>query len=87
MYINYVKVYQKGKSNESFYSAVPGDLEGSGVENPTASRQDDDTVTVFNLGGLQVARVKAADWKTALNLPAGIYVVKHGDATEKLIVR
>ena len=86
MYINYVKIYQKGNSNETLYSAVPGDAKEAGITHPMAESAEG-PITVFNLGGLQVAKAVAAGENIADRLPAGIYIVKQGSVTKKLIIR
>lgn len=88
MYINYVKIYQKGVGNESFYSAVPGDQEkGSGLEDAFAEEIEGSAVEVFNLGGVKVLQRDSADDNILDTLPEGIYIVKSGNKTKKIIKR
>ena len=42
---------------------------------------------IFNIDGQTVGTVAIDNNKTAINLPAGIYVVRIGNTTEKVIVR
>lgn len=105
MYINYVKIYQKGTPDETLFAAVDGDTESpvlpddpsigdepenpddptGAVENLTADLQPV-PVVVFNAGGLIVAKGISAE--NLLNsLPAGVYIVKEGSATKKIIKR
>lgn len=84
MYINYVKIYQKGVSNENFFSAVPGDTEkGSAVETTIAEFNGD--TEVFNLGGVLMAKGASAVESLLERLPAGVYIVKQGNKARKMI--
>ena len=86
MYINYVKIYQKGASNESFFSAIEGDIQPSGVETLVAEGDGKDGVAVFNTGGLLVARAASASALNGLLAP-GVYILKSANSTRKIIVR
>lgn len=85
MYINYVKIYQKGNANETLFTAVAGDIDESGVDN-TLAATGEEVLTVFNLGGLRVAKVDSADELSGLLSP-GVYIVKTANSTKKLIIR
>ena len=98
MYVNYVKIYQKGNTNESLYSAVPGDsmsveasVEGLVTDNRidfdgryVRLRQPDD-ITVFNTDGLRVAKAVAVEELSIADLPSGLYLVRVGNATVKIV--
>ena len=85
MYINYVKIYQKGVSNETLNTAVPGDKEETnGID--SLADCGSDAVTVFNLGGLPVAKAASAE-ELAGKLTPGLYIIKWNNRTQKIIIK
>lgn len=74
MYVNYVKIYQKGDADEFFFSAVPGDTE-AGIGN-IATDNADAPVEYYNLHGIRVE-----------NPANGIYIRRQGNKVEKVIVK
>lgn len=98
MYINYVKIYQKGVASEDLYSAVPSDPltsesliapvlaeDSAEFDGKVVSFKTTDDVTVFNLDGLPVVRAEAVDHIDIDSLPAGVYFVRHGLTVSKII--
>lgn len=75
MYINYVKVYQKGADDETFYSLVPGDPQPVvAIENVSADNDAAALVDVYTTTGVLVrSGVEAAT--AARDLPAGLYII------------
>ena len=84
MYVNYVKVYQKGTPDESIFMLTPGDV--AGVSAPSAEkapsieiaggdvRSEDSELTVFNITGAAVACGRGT--VSLDRLPAGVYIVR-----------
>ncbi|MCH5217359.1 MAG: family 16 glycosylhydrolase [Muribaculaceae bacterium] len=97
MYVNYLKIYQKGVDNETFHANVPGDdledVTPGGTDNPggtdgiaEVAGNAQEGVTVFNAGGLRVAHAASAD-EALSRLTPGLYIVKSGNTTKKIIVK
>lgn len=102
MYVNYVKVYQKGTDDESLNVLIPGDDNGSSVEtvadgpafsfDGTAIRTGETAlISVYDLSGNTVAQENAAELNVG-NLGKGLYIVTVGNAsgnrtTSKIIIR
>lgn len=93
MYVNYVKVYQKGGSDESLTTLAAGDTENSSVaqlaadasiefDGQTITTEEDANICIFNLAGSIVANeyTRSLD---ASSLSAGIYIVKAKTVTGK----
>lgn len=101
MYVNYVKVYQKETDPQTcIFTAVPGDIDESGVETAeafaapevsadgrTITLAEQADITVFSIGGMQVASAVAAKEISLESLPAGLYIVKAGKEILKIFVR
>ncbi|MDO4319127.1 MAG: glycoside hydrolase family 16 protein [Bacteroidales bacterium] len=102
MYVNYVKVYQRGTSDEDMFAMVPGDSQSSGVESAVADtcgghitvegREavcDGADITVYTVAGAPVA-----EGRTRIDmsmLPAGIYIITacgaHATSSIKTILK
>ena len=87
MYINYVKVYQKGTSDEALNTAIPGDKENgeSGIGSVLAQSEVGETV-VFNLDGVCVARGISVEDLSG-SLAPGVYILRTGTTSKKIIVK
>lgn len=96
MYVNYVKVYQKGTADEDLYTVVPGDeasvadvsadrmqiaLRGGIVTAPGAA-----SIAVYDATGRLVA-FGEGDRLDLAGLSPGIYVIAAGGSTLKTIIR
>lgn len=98
MYVNYVKIYQKGTSDESLFTIVPGDSDdvssvaAAGMTAP-GWRLDGRVLTSASGAGIEVydtcgRLVARAAGTVALDaLPAGIYVLRTGDVRAKIVLR
>ena len=86
MYVNYVKIYQKGDSSEFFQSMIPGDKQPEETGTNVISMVENPGVEVFNLGGLRVAKAESAGDLNG-KLSPGIYIVKEGSKTSKIVVK
>lgn len=90
MYVNYVKVYQKGTSDETLTTLVPGDTDEQGsVYGITATStpisiyfngseialDESADIAVYNLSGSLVGHVRA-DRMSVGSLQNGVYIVK-----------
>lgn len=87
MYVNYVKVYQKGDDSESLFSLVPSDnLDNTGVDDVEYAREkpeiDFDGTEAVSEGSLveayDISGRKITDGIGSINmslLPAGIYIL------------
>lgn len=86
MYVNYVKIYQKGTDDEDLYSLVPGDTQSSGVESAIADAAAPEIVvtgrqavcngselTVYSIDG--TALTSADSCIDMSMLPAGLYII------------
>ncbi len=99
MYVNYVKVYQKGTSDESYTFLDPGDVTGTGSVESVAAPAVDIVVAGRTLRLSQPARVQVYDMAGALlvdaegsevslsNLSNGVYIVNAVDASGNRSVR
>ena len=101
MYINYVKIYQKGSPNETLFTAVDSDplnsdtsvadIISSGNEfefdGESLRLKYPDEVEVFNMGGSLVVKTVAVDNVSLASLAAGVYLVKIGNTTTKIVKR
>lgn len=96
MYINYVKVYQKGTPDEDLYTVVPGD-EASVADVSAESAQiafrsgrvtapGAQSVAVYDTTGRQVAYAEG-DTLATDGMAPGIYVVAAGGSTLKIVIR
>lgn len=96
MYVNYVKVYQKGTADEDLYTVVPGDeasvadvsadrtqiaLRGGIVTAPGAA-----SIAVYDATGRPVA-FGEGDRLDLAGLSPGIYVIAAGGSTLKTVIR
>ncbi len=96
MYVNYVKVYQKGTADEDLYTIVPGDeasvadvsadrtqiaLRGGIVTAPGAA-----SISVYDATGRPVA-FGEGDRLDLAGLSPGIYVIAAGGSTLKTVIR
>lgn len=96
MYVNYVKVYQKGTADEDLYTIVPGDeasvadvsadrtqiaLRGGIVTAPGAA-----SIAVYDATGRPVA-FGEGDRLDLAGLSPGIYVIAAGGSTLKTVIR
>lgn len=88
MYINYVKIYQKGVANETLDAAVPGDNVDTGIQVivDELTESAEGPVTVFNTGGLRVAEADSAATAVA-GLAPGLYIIKSPTVTQKVIIK
>ena len=87
MYVNYVKIYQKGTADESSSFLDKGDMGDAGVETVAAGLDmnyngkmlnfsDKADVVVYDIAGKMVASHKAVDTVLVAGFVPGIYVVK-----------
>ena len=87
MYVNYVKIYQKGTADESSSFLDKGDMGDAGVETVAATLDmnyngkmlnfsDKADVVVYDIAGKMVASHKAVDAVSVAGFVPGIYVVK-----------
>lgn len=87
MYVNYVKIYQKGTADESSSFLDKGDMGDAGVEAVAAvldmnyngkmlNFSDKADVAVYDIAGKIVASHKAVDAVSVADFVPGIYVVK-----------
>lgn len=87
MYVNYVKIYQKGTADESTSFLDKGDMDDAGVETVTAGLEmnyngtmlnfsDRADVVVYDIAGKMVASEKGVDAVSVASFVPGIYVVK-----------
>ena len=87
MYVNYVKIYQKGTADESSSFLDKGDIGDAGVETVAAGLDmnyngkmlnfsDKADVVVYDIAGKMVASHKAVDAVSVAGFVPGIYVVK-----------
>ncbi len=87
MYVNYVKIYQKGTADESSSFLDKGDMGDAGVEAVAAvldmnyngkmlNFSDKADVVVYDIAGKMVASHKAVDAVSVAGFVPGIYVVK-----------
>jgi beta-1,3-glucanase len=87
MYVNYVKIYQKGTADESSSFLDKGDMGDAGVETVAAGLDmnyngkmlnfsDKADVVVYDIAGKMVASHKAVDAVSVVGFVPGIYVVK-----------
>lgn len=75
MYVNYVKVYQKGTPDESIYMLAPGDTDTNGLSE--VADNDNSEPQYFNLQGQPV---KAP-------FPGQLYIKRQGSTVAKVIVQ
>ncbi len=102
MYVNYVKIYQKGTSDESTNFADPGDTTMGGVDGVAAAEMEigyaAGVVTLPVAGDIQVYSASGAlvasgrgEQLSVDGLAAGMYIVKANaggcQATRKIVVR
>ena len=102
MYVNYVKIYQKGTSDESTNFADPGDTTMGGVDGVAAAEMEISyaagVVTLPVAGDIQVYSASGAlvasgrgEQLAVDGLAAGMYIVKANaggcQATRKIVVR
>ena len=102
MYVNYVKIYQKGTSDESTNFADPGDTTMGGVDGVAAAEMEigyaAGVVTLPVAGDIQVYSASGAlvasgrgEQLSVDGLAAGMYIVKASadgcQATRKIIIR
>lgn len=100
MYVNYVKVYQKGDDSESITMQAPGDTEDTtGV---SLAENDDNTnwvvsqdfikavgassITLYDLSGNAVCNATGDVISTA-SLASGCYVARAGNSSKKIIIK
>lgn len=87
MYVNYVKIYQKGTADESSSFLDKGDMGDAGVETVAAGLDmnyngkmlnfsDKADVVVYDIAGKMMASHKAVDAVSVAGFVPGIYVVK-----------
>lgn len=72
MYIDYVKVYQKGTADESFF----------GTDTPVKnleSTQPSTTYSIYNINGVKVSSLNSEVSSAIKELPSGVYIM-HSDA-------
>lgn len=86
MYINYVKIYQKGTPDETLFSAVEGDREDASGVSDAIAESESGLYTVFNLGGLRVADAVTAE-EALSALSPGLYILKSNNRTQKIVVK
>lgn len=97
MYVNYVKVYQKGTPDENLSVNVPGDGfdgicditapdAGWTVARGMVTRPGAASLTVYDMQGRPVARAQGESVNTD-GLSAGIYVVSDGTASHRIAIR
>lgn len=102
MYVNYVKIYQKGTSDESTNFADPGDTTMGGVDGVAAAEMEigyaAGVITLPVAGDIQVYSASGAlvasgrgDQLAVDGLAAGMYIVKANaggrQATRKIVIR
>lgn len=98
MYVNYVKVYQKGDDSETLTTQAPGDAENlSGVSIAEAEQVSwsvragmisvagSEGIILYDLSGKAVASTDHASLSTE-GIPSGIYVARSGSATRKIAI-
>lgn len=98
MYVNYVKIYQKGTADEEFFSLIPGDKEESSsvaaigtssvswrLDGRIISTTEACDIKVYDTTGRLVASAAAANTLNLEALPAGIYILQAGDDTRAKI--
>lgn len=103
MYVNYVKIYQKGTSDETTSFADPGDMNSSGVALITTEKFDiryaagtiilpaEGIVEVYSMSGTKVAEGYGQTVNVD-NINAGIYIVRANladgrSSTIKIVVK
>lgn len=86
MYVNYVKIYQKGEPHETLFTAVEGDSPAGDAGIGTPSIADAQFPTeVFTMGGRLVMKVPAADDVPLSALQPGIYILRRGAESFKIV--
>lgn len=98
MYVNYVKIYQKGTPDEEFFSLIPGDKEESSsvaaigtssvswrLDGRRISTTEACDIKVYDTTGRLVASAAAANTLNLEAMPAGIYILQAGDDTRAKI--
>ena len=75
MYVNYVKVYQKGVQGESYTGPV---MEFTGMEELCAAQKGLDELSgvIYNMSGLLVKRFDAGESSVIETLKEGIYIIR-----------
>lgn len=98
MYVNYVKVYQKGTADESLNTLSPGDEQGGAsvgdvvaeteiaFDGNTVAVSVPSTICVYNINGSLVRSACGTEISVA-DLQGGVYIVKCGQATKKIVIR
>jgi len=98
MYVNYLKIYQKGGSGEHSDFLDPGDALTDGIaevslENAdtihydgSTVRTDCDTISLFTLSGLRVATSSCGSIPTDALTP-GLYLARDCTSTKKILVK
>lgn len=97
MYVNYVKIYQKGLDNEELDAAEPGDESGItpsiAMEDSFDIRYSGDCIssdcpqmTVYTLSGTPVARTDTGEICTSAFAP-GVYLASNIGTTRKILVK
>lgn len=96
MYVNYVKIYQKGTPDETLFTLAPGDVAGvSAVESAATWRMAageiiaDEAVdmALYDLSGRCVVSASLAVTMSLAGVQPGVYVLRVGSATAKIAVR
>ncbi|MEZ3521647.1 MAG: family 16 glycosylhydrolase [Muribaculaceae bacterium] len=98
MYVNYVKIYQKGTPDEELFSLIPGDKEESSsvaaigtssvswrLDGRRISTTEACDIKMYDTTGRLVASAAAANTLNLEALPAGIYILQAGDDTRAKI--
>lgn len=95
MYVNYVRVYQKGTAGEDLYAFVPGDEMGIAdavsdtgwlVTEGCISVPGAASVSLFDMYGRRVAYADGSELSTT-GLSRGIYVAVAGNTSRKIVIR
>ncbi|MDE6487303.1 MAG: family 16 glycosylhydrolase [Muribaculaceae bacterium] len=95
MYVNYVRIYQKGLTNEHLDAADPGDMSGINdvlLTDEAAIRYDGRSIVsdtldmrLYSISGACVASTRNGNISTD-GLAAGVYLAKNDLTTKKIVV-
>lgn len=83
MYVNFVKIYQKGDISEALFTAVEGDISGI---TPIIASSELTGVTAFSLTGMPLASARNAEELTD-TLSTGFYILRSNDYVKKIYVK
>lgn len=98
MYVNYVKIYQKGTDDESLTMSVPGDADPSGVTFAAAEEPawrvaggfiqaaGANRIALYDLSGNRIAE-NSGETISTVSLAPGLYIARAGNSTRKIIIK